>query len=86
MLSKDTNNFKIKTYYKTYCKILSKVIKTAKRHYFNNLIKHSKNKSKTMWNVVKAETNTRVSKNKLPSTIEGKSVKNYQDLANVFNE
>jgi len=39
-----------------------------------------------MWNIVKAETNTRVSKDKLPLTIEGKSIKNYHDLANVFNE
>ena len=28
-----------------------------------------------MWNIVKAETNTRVSKDKLPVTIEGKSIK-----------
>ena len=47
----------------------------AKREHFDNLIKCSKNKSKTMWNIVKAETNTRVSKDKLPLTIEGKSIK-----------
>jgi len=47
-LCKNTNNFKIINYYKTYCKILSKVIKTAKRHHINNLIKCSKNKTKTM--------------------------------------
>jgi len=75
MLYKDTNNSKIKNHYKTYCKILSKIIKMAKRQHFNNHIKCSKNKSKTMWNIVKAETNTRVSKDKLPLTIEGKSIK-----------
>lgn len=42
MLCKNTNNSKIKTHYKMYCKILSKVIKVAKRQHFNNLIKHSK--------------------------------------------
>ena len=36
---------------------------------------HSKNKSKTMWNIVKSETNTRDSKDKLPLTNEGKSIK-----------
>jgi len=46
----------------------------------------SKNKSKTMWNIVKTETNIRVSKDKLPLTIEGKSIKNYNDLAKVFND
>ena len=86
MLCKETNNSKIKNHYKTYCKILSKVIKVAKRQHFNNLIKCSKNKTKTMWNIVKAQTNTRVSKDKLPLTIEGKSIKKYHDLANVFNE
>jgi len=39
-----------------------------------------------MWNLVKAETNTRVSSDKLPLTIRGKSIKNYHELANVFNE
>jgi hypothetical protein len=39
-----------------------------------------------MWNIVKAETNARDSKDKLPLTIEGKSIKNFQDLANVFND
>jgi len=75
MLCKDTNNLKIKIYFRTYCKILSKVIKMAKRHHFNNLIMRSKNKSKTMWNIVKTKTNTRVSKYKLPLTTEGKSIK-----------
>jgi len=55
--------------------MLSKVIKMAKRHHFSNLIMLSKNKPKTMWNIVKTETNTRVSKGKLPLTIEGKSLK-----------
>jgi hypothetical protein len=39
-----------------------------------------------MWKIVKAETNARDSKDKLPLTIEGKSIKNYQDLANIFND
>ena len=42
MLCKNTNNSKIKTHYKIYCKILAKVIKVAKRQHLNNLIKHSK--------------------------------------------
>jgi hypothetical protein len=69
ILCKGTNNSKIINYYKTYCKIQTKVMKTAKRHHFNNLIKHSKNKTKTTWNMVKAETNNRDSNNKLPLTV-----------------
>ena len=86
MLCKNTNNIKIKIYYKTYCKTLTKIIKMAKRQCFNKLIKRSVNKSKTMWNLVKAETNTKVSNDKLPLTIKGKSMENYHELANVFNE
>jgi len=76
MLCKNTNNTKIKIHYKTYCKILTKVIKMAKRLHFNKLIKCSTNKSKTMWNLVKVETNTRVSNDKIPLTIKGKSITN----------
>ena len=59
-------------YYKTYCKILSKVIKAAKRHHFNNLIKRTKNKTKTMWNIVRTEINNHDFMNKLSLNIEGR--------------
>jgi hypothetical protein len=74
MLCKNTNNSKIKTHYKMNCKILSKVIKVAKRQHFNNLIKHSKNKSKAVWSAVKAETNNEASKDKIPLTMKNKSI------------
>jgi hypothetical protein len=39
-----------------------------------------------MWNIVKAETNNRDSNDKLSLTIEGKCIKDYRDMANVFND
>jgi len=39
-----------------------------------------------MWNIVKTETNNRDSNDKLPLNIEGNSIKDYRDLANVFND
>jgi hypothetical protein len=42
---------KLENYYKTYCKILSKVIKEAKKYHFNRLIKNSDNKMKTIWDI-----------------------------------
>ena len=39
-----------------------------------------------MWNTVKTEINNQDSNNKLPSNIEGKSINDYCDLANVFND
>jgi len=47
---------KLKEYYKQYCKILTQVIITAKKHYCNNLLLNSKNKQKTAWNIIKTVT------------------------------
>ena len=46
-----SNNPIHKEYYKTYCQILSKVIMSAKKLYYNNLIMKSNNKPKTTWNI-----------------------------------
>jgi hypothetical protein len=42
-LYKITNNYNVKLYYKKYCLILTNVIRSAKRLYFNNIILRSKN-------------------------------------------
>jgi hypothetical protein len=52
MHSRNTNNPELIGYYKKYCKILSEVIKTAKKHHYNKLIANSKNKDKTTWNII----------------------------------
>jgi hypothetical protein len=43
-------------YYRRYCKILAKVIKKAKKVYYDNVLLKSKNKIKTTWSVIKRET------------------------------
>ena len=55
LLCRSTNNPTLKNYYKTYCRILSDVIKTAKKLYCNKLITDSNNKAKFTWNIVKME-------------------------------
>jgi hypothetical protein len=50
------NNVSFKNCYKSYCKILSSVISTAKRLHNDRLIANSKNKMKTTWNIVKHVT------------------------------
>jgi hypothetical protein len=42
-------------YYKRYCKILSRVIKSAKQRYYNSILTRSKNKARTTWNIVKKQ-------------------------------
>ena len=55
LISRDRNNFKLKVHYKSYCLILSKVIKAAKKLYYNNKISKSNNKIKTTWDIIKIE-------------------------------
>jgi hypothetical protein len=56
LLYRNNNDTKFKAYYKSYCRILSTVINTAKRLYYNGLITNSKNTIKTTWNIVKSVT------------------------------
>jgi hypothetical protein len=79
------NDIKFKTYYKSYCKILSTVINTAKRLYYDGLITNSKNKIKTTWNIVKSITGKNL-ENKLPLSvcINGALTENQQVIADSF--
>jgi hypothetical protein len=52
LLNRNSNNTALKQYYKIYCKILTNVIKEAKRMTYNNIILKSTNKSKTTWNII----------------------------------
>ena len=85
LICKHTTNLRFRIYYKTYCKILTQVIKAAKRPHFNYLMKHSLNKTKTMWKLVKTEINRQESTDKFPPYIEGSLVKDHYELANLFN-
>ena len=54
--TRDTKEIKRKVHYKHYCKILTEVIKEAKRFYYKKVITKSKNKMKTTWNIIQKET------------------------------
>jgi len=69
-----------------YSKILIDVIKTAKKLYFDKLIKHSTNKTKTMWKLVKSEINKQKSTDNFPPCLEGNLINDHQELGNIFNE
>jgi len=57
MMMKDDTEIEHKIYYKRYSKILSTVIKKAKKLYYKEVITKSKNKTKTTWNIIRKETN-----------------------------
>jgi hypothetical protein len=70
-----------KAQYKDYCKILSSVIRAAKKMYFDALIQKSNNKIKTTWNLVKSLLNNKTNTN-MNNTNDNI---NNQNTANAFN-
>jgi len=61
-MSKTTNCSKIQVYYIQYCRVLRKVIRSAKEMYYNELLSSSTNKSKMSWNIINNEIDTASSK------------------------
>ena len=59
---KYNNDQALKDFYKRYCKILSRVIKEAKKYQYNKKILTSSNRIKTIWNIVKTETGIKTKK------------------------
>ena len=53
MVCRESNDTSLKLWYKRYCKILTNVIKTAKKLYYDALIYKYKNKTKTSWKIRK---------------------------------
>jgi hypothetical protein len=54
LLCKNSKNPLLKNYYKLYCKILSNVIREAKKYYFSKQIENPKNKIKTIWDITRS--------------------------------
>jgi hypothetical protein len=46
--TRNNNDTRLKEHYKIYCKILSRVISTAKKLYLNKIIETSNNKTKQL--------------------------------------
>src|SRR5215510_4597001 len=83
---RDSNEKKHKLYYKQYCKILSKVIKEAKKLYYKEIITKSKNKMKTMWNIIHKELGNSTNENNIKSLrINNHTVYNQASIANEFD-
>ena len=85
-ISTDSNNYKLKAHYTSYCLILSKVIKAAKQLYYNNKISKSNNKTKTTWDIIKIETcKNHTNECTQLKNIGGNLITNQQSIANSFN-
>jgi late competence protein required for DNA uptake (superfamily II DNA/RNA helicase) len=55
IFNKYTYNEQIKTYYKKYCVVLTKVIQKSKKLYYKQALEKSNNKIKTTWNIINKE-------------------------------
>ena len=53
-ISKSSNDLAIKLHCKKYCTILTKVIRNAKKSYYNMILK-SKNKMKSIWKIINSQ-------------------------------
>jgi len=77
----------LKTYYKRYYKILSVVIKEAKKLIYADKIKKSVNKNKTVWDIVNLETNKTGNTEEISTLkIYGNTISDRQEIANAFNK
>jgi exonuclease III len=85
LLLRNKNDTKSKSYYKLYCRILSRVINAAKRMHYDGLIANSNNKMKATWNIVKSVTNGNSGSNIIQSLlINGNTFDNKQVIADSF--
>jgi hypothetical protein len=71
LLSKDSNDVNLIKYYK----ILRRVITEAKRLKYNQII-NSRNKVKTIWNIIESEANRP----------KGQTISNYENSPDTFND
>jgi hypothetical protein len=57
----------------------------AKKLHYNKHIINSNNKVKTIWNIVKMEPPPKSNDDVPPLNIDGKTIKDYRNIANIFN-
>ena len=84
---RNSSNHKLKIYYKSYCKLLTKIIRQAKTLHYSNQILKSDNKSRTLWNIVKSQTGKKIIKDEVSILdTNGAIIHNKQKIANSFND
>ena len=72
-------------YYKAYCKILTELIKEAKRMTVNTRISKSNNKTKTTWNIINELLGKQQAMQAIQKlAIDGTQLTNQQDITIAF--
>jgi hypothetical protein len=84
---RNNKNRTLRKYFKAYCRILSKVIKEAKRMEYGTHILNSNNVMRTSWKVINKELGKDHKNHGLQSmNINGRSTSNHQIIADAFNK
>jgi len=84
---RNNNNPDLLKHYKSYCKILSAIIKEAKKLHYADKIKKASNKNKTIWNIVHLESNKTDNTDKINTlNINWIPISDCQKMANEFNK
>jgi hypothetical protein len=87
LILRNTNDPNVSEYYTRDCRILTKVIKLAKKSYYNSNTTHSNNKNKTSWNIIKNISNIKPTAQSITSIkINGNLSYNGQTTAESFNK
>jgi hypothetical protein len=83
----NSNYNEIKKHYKKFCRILTNVIKLAKKIHYNNLLANSSNKTKTTWNIINGNINKGPRSNDISFiNMNGTKTYNRQVIADTFNK
>jgi hypothetical protein len=73
-------------YYAKCCKVLAKVIKEAKKAYYDSAIIKSHNKIKNTWSIIKKETGNKTYKDEPQLLKINPMINNKEHIANAFKE
>ena len=72
-LVKKSKDERLESYYKRYCMTLTKVIKEAKKLYYQKLLSNSENKIQLTWKIINKETGKRRGPENITELKVGKS-------------
>ncbi|PNF22769.1 hypothetical protein B7P43_G06670 [Cryptotermes secundus] len=87
ILVKKSSDDSLKLYYKRYCKILVRVIREAKRLYYQKLIINSENKIQVTWKIINKESGKNQVSDKVTELQVGESrVTDPKELVRIFNK
>jgi hypothetical protein len=86
LLSKHSNDSNVKTYFKQYCKILSKIIPAAKELYYNRIIAKSNKKIRRSWKIINEVQGKTKQNTGIHSIVtDNKVVMNQNKIPHAFN-